>query len=263
MQDNKTEFVPDHPVEVKKWRCTVCGYIYEGENPPETCPICGVPADMFELVEEEVVEAPMTKKWRCTVCGYIYEGDELPEVCPICGVPADMFELVEEAPAAAMDPEEKDRLQSLMFDCSYGLYVVTAREDEFVNGMVCNTFMQVTDSPLRASLCLNKGGKTCQMIKATKACCVNILGQDNHDLVTHFGGFSGHVVNKFETLDYVPAPVNGCPELDNTLATVALEIEKEIDLGTHTMFIGRIVGGTKHSDGTPMTYAYYRATRKK
>ncbi len=69
MQDNKTEFVPDHPVEVKKWRCTVCGYIYEGENPPETCPICGVPADMFELVEEEVVEAPMTKKWRCTVCG--------------------------------------------------------------------------------------------------------------------------------------------------------------------------------------------------
>lgn len=38
---------------MKKWRCTVCGYVYEGEEPPEVCPLCGVPADKFELVEDE------------------------------------------------------------------------------------------------------------------------------------------------------------------------------------------------------------------
>ena len=33
---------------MKKWICTVCGYVYEGEQPPEKCPQCGVPADKFK-----------------------------------------------------------------------------------------------------------------------------------------------------------------------------------------------------------------------
>jgi len=38
---------------MKKWRCTVCGYIHEGENPPEKCPVCGAPKAKFEELEEE------------------------------------------------------------------------------------------------------------------------------------------------------------------------------------------------------------------
>lgn len=38
---------------MKKWKCTVCGYIYEGETPPEHCPQCGSPAEKFVLLEEE------------------------------------------------------------------------------------------------------------------------------------------------------------------------------------------------------------------
>ena len=33
---------------MKKWVCSVCGYVYEGENPPEKCPQCGVPASKFK-----------------------------------------------------------------------------------------------------------------------------------------------------------------------------------------------------------------------
>lgn len=261
MSEEKTEFVPDQPEVEKKWRCTVCGYIADGPEPPETCPICGVPAELFEEYQEEIVEAPMEKKWRCEVCGYIYEGEEPPEVCPICGVPADMFELVEEAPDTAfqMDPEEKERLQTLMFDCSYGLYVITAREDEFVNGMICNTFIQVTDSPLQAAVCINKGGKTSMMIRQTKTFSANILGEDNMDYITMFGTISGHVKKKFDGQPYVLSEVNGCPHLEDTLASIDVEVTKEVDLGTHMMYIGRVVGGTKNRKGTPMTYAYYHA----
>ena len=43
---------------MKKWRCTVCGYIHEGEEPPEKCPVCGAGADKFEeVVEEQDAEA--------------------------------------------------------------------------------------------------------------------------------------------------------------------------------------------------------------
>lgn len=261
--EQEAPFEEDTLEEIKQWRCTVCGYIHEGPEPPEVCPICGVGPDMFELFGDTIQDTPMTKKWRCTVCGYIYEGDEPPEVCPICGVGSEMFELVEEGPEEPLSPEEKERLQTLLYGCTYGLYIITAREAQFDNGMCCNTFLQVTDSPLRAAFCINKGGKTAQMISATKAACCNILSQDNMDLIPKFGGYSGHVINKLEGIDYEPGEVTGCPEITAALTSVELEIEKEFDLGTHKMFVGRVVGGKKRHDGTPLTYAWYREHRPK
>jgi thiamine pyrophosphate-dependent acetolactate synthase large subunit-like protein/rubredoxin len=84
------------------WKCTVCGYIHEGDEPPETCPVCGVPASAFE--KEPAREITVSKQWKCKVCGYIHEGPEPPETCPVCGVPASEF--VEEA--AAETPVEAD-----------------------------------------------------------------------------------------------------------------------------------------------------------
>jgi len=93
---------------MKKWKCTVCGYIYEGDAPPEKCPLCKAPAEMFEEVAEEQ-EAAVEKKpaqeeqqpgqevksegrrWKCTVCGYILEGDVPPKDCPICKAAIEKF----------------------------------------------------------------------------------------------------------------------------------------------------------------------------
>ena len=111
---------------MKKWECTVCGYIHEGEEPPKECPVCGAGAEYFkELVEQEAASKPeaqseakpepvservsevaaapppqpagaTAKKWECTVCGYIHEGPEPPDVCPVCGAGKEYFrEIVE------------------------------------------------------------------------------------------------------------------------------------------------------------------------
>ncbi|MDS1029480.1 NADH peroxidase [Bacillota bacterium LX-D] len=37
---------------MKKWRCTVCGYVHEGDTPPEKCPLCGAPSEKFEELKE-------------------------------------------------------------------------------------------------------------------------------------------------------------------------------------------------------------------
>ena len=37
----------------KKWICTVCGYVHEGEHAPEKCPVCGVPASMFKEMDSD------------------------------------------------------------------------------------------------------------------------------------------------------------------------------------------------------------------
>ena len=83
------------------YKCTKCGYIYEGEELPEyfVCPECGADKESFEEVTEEETE-PEEKVvgYKCTKCDYVYEGEELPEyfVCPECGADKESFEEITE-----------------------------------------------------------------------------------------------------------------------------------------------------------------------
>ncbi len=87
-----------------KWICTVCGYVHEGDSPPDVCPVCGQPKEMFEKAEEmpaSTSQAPAggtskksgkkSGRWRCTVCNYIHEGTEPPDMCPVCGAGKEAF----------------------------------------------------------------------------------------------------------------------------------------------------------------------------
>lgn len=79
-----------------KYRCTVCGYVHEGELPADfKCPVCGVGAEMFEKIEEAPVVKEETPKYKCKVCGYVHEGELTDDfTCPLCGVGPDMFEKI-------------------------------------------------------------------------------------------------------------------------------------------------------------------------
>ncbi|MCK4763715.1 MAG: FAD-dependent oxidoreductase [Candidatus Aminicenantes bacterium] len=92
-----------------KWICEVCGYVHQGAEPPEYCPVCGATADYFEPYEEPAAAAPGTgpDRWRCLNCEYIHEETEPPGFCPVCGVPAERFEPYEEAPSAGVSSREK------------------------------------------------------------------------------------------------------------------------------------------------------------
>jgi nitrite reductase (NADH) large subunit len=87
----------------KAWICLVCGYVHRGDEPPETCAVCGADQSDFELFEEAKPATPAAqpRQWRCLVCGYIHEGPEPPSECPICSATADDFEPLEAASAPA------------------------------------------------------------------------------------------------------------------------------------------------------------------
>jgi nitrite reductase (NADH) large subunit len=81
------------------WRCTVCGYVHQGESPPEWCPVCGAGRTDFEPYAEPApapAATPPARLWQCLNCNYVHAGDEPPEVCPVCGAPQDRFEAVAE-----------------------------------------------------------------------------------------------------------------------------------------------------------------------
>lgn len=69
----------------RKWKCRVCGYIYEGDNPPAECPICHMDSSYFDPI----------KKWKCRICGYICEDVNPPAECPICHKDSSYFDEIE------------------------------------------------------------------------------------------------------------------------------------------------------------------------
>lgn len=82
------------------WKCSVCGYVHQGPEPPGVCPVCGVPKNKFEPFSEPIetgAASVSSRRWKCVVCGYVHEGNEPPEVCPQCGAGADSFEPEEKA----------------------------------------------------------------------------------------------------------------------------------------------------------------------
>jgi nitrite reductase (NADH) large subunit len=77
------------------WRCSNCGYVHRGPVPPESCPICGAPAEDFTPFEEAAAIQPAAaSQWRCLNCNFVHGAATPPAVCPVCRVPSDQFEAI-------------------------------------------------------------------------------------------------------------------------------------------------------------------------
>lgn len=150
-----------------------------------------------------------------------------------------------------------------MFKISYGLYVLTARTGSFSNGCIINTLSQVTTTPNRVSITVNKSNYTCYMIKQSGRFNVSLIDESaDFSLFQHFGFSSGRWENKFYRFTSIRAE-NGIPYVpEHTCAYICCKVVQSIDLGTHIMFIADVDDCESLSDKPPMTYAYYHANVK-
>lgn len=218
------------------------------------------------------------KIWRCTVCGWLTEGEEPPEFCPRCGAPREKFELVdpseylfdEEEDAAAavasireLTPEDKKRIEPALFKITYGLYIVGSFDGDKLNAQVVNTAFQITSTPMRVVIGINKNNYTNELIRKSGFFSLCVLGKDGMRLVQQFGFRSGRTVDKFAGVAYRRG-VTGVPIVEDCLAWVECRVDENatVDVGTHTMFVGEVVEGGVKSQDEPMTYAFYRENRR-
>lgn len=150
-----------------------------------------------------------------------------------------------------------------MNNISYGLYVLTATNGSFSNGCIINTLSQVTTSPNRVSVTVNKSNFTCYMIRQSGKFNVSMIDETaDFSLFEHFGFSSGRWENKFYRFTSVRAE-NGIPYVpEHTNAYVSCKVVQTIDLGTHFMFIADVEDGELLSDKPSMTYAYYHKNVK-
>lgn len=148
--------------------------------------------------------------------------------------------------------------KSVFRSLSYGLYLVTSREGDLKVGCVANTFQQVTSSPARVSVALNKENVTAQVIRETGRFAVTVLGEEaTMDLIGAFGFRSSREFDKFATcahqLDAAEIPY----VTSAGVARFSVRVEQVVDVGSHLMFIGEVEEAERLSDAAPMTYAYY------
>lgn len=146
---------------------------------------------------------------------------------------------------------------------SYGLYIVTAKGDK-MNGCVSNSFTQVTSSPNRVQVTLNKENFTTELILKSKKFNISILDvTTNFDLIKQFGFCSGKDVDKFENFTNFKLSKNGLPYITSSVnAYLSCEVFDQKDLGSHIMFFADVVTGESLSTTDSLTYAYYHSNIK-
>ena len=150
-----------------------------------------------------------------------------------------------------------------LYDISYGLYLVSSKMDDKLNGQIANTVIQVCSEPVKISVAINKNNYTHEFITGSKAFSVSILDKNTPlSFIGDFGFKCGRDVDKFKTINF-KLTENGLPVvIDNTLSYLEARVLNEVDVGTHTLFIGELIGAEVLKEGEPMTYAYYHQVKR-
>ena len=148
-------------------------------------------------------------------------------------------------------------------DLSYGLYIVTSKDEGRLNGQVVNTVIQVTSEPPRVAVIINKKNLTHEFILNSKVFSASVLEESTPMIfLGPFGFRSGWDVDKLSKVDFKEG-MTGCPLItEHALSVLEAEVVDQIDLGTHTVFIGNVVSSEILKKGSPLTYQYYHQVLK-
>jgi rubrerythrin/uncharacterized membrane protein len=126
-----------------KWRCSVCGYVHAGAEPPSQCPVCGADRSRFtsveagdevarhEVAQRQDASQPEAQRWQCAVCGFIHTGSAPPDVCPVCGAQTGHFASIDAAPAPEGIPQNASTAvaaETKRWQCTICGYIHTGPE---------------------------------------------------------------------------------------------------------------------------------------
>lgn len=150
-----------------------------------------------------------------------------------------------------------------MFNISYGLYILTSK-DEKMNGCVINALSQVTSTPNRIMIAINKNNYTTEQILKTKKFNVSILNEEaNFELIKRFGFSSGKDTNKFEDFQNYEIAENEIPYITQGVNSyISATVVDVRDLGTHYEFLADVDKEEVLNNIPSITYAYYQSNIK-
>jgi flavin reductase (DIM6/NTAB) family NADH-FMN oxidoreductase RutF/rubredoxin len=150
-----------------------------------------------------------------------------------------------------------------LYKLGYGLYIVSSKKGKKINGQVANTVFQITSQPPTIAVSINKTNLTYQYIKQSRVFTASILAQDTPlAFIGHFGFKSGRDIDKFKGIKHKMGVTKAPIVTDHALAYLEAKVTQEVDAGTHSIFLGKLVGAEVIEEGEPLTYAYYHQIKR-
>ena len=159
---------------------------------------------------------------------------------------------------ARQDSTANKNDMTALFNIGYGLYVVTTNDGRKDNGLIVNTVTQVTNTPNRVAVTINKENYSHHIIKQTGIMNINCLSIDApYSVFEKFGFSSGRNTDKFDGCEPLRSD-NGLIFLPRHINSfMSLKVEQYVDLGTHGMFICEVTEARVISNAETMSYTYY------
>jgi len=153
--------------------------------------------------------------------------------------------------------------QQVLYLISYGMYIVSSKKQNLLNGQIANTVFQITSDPKTIGISINRENLTHEFISQSKVFTLSILEQETPmPFIGTFGFKSGRDTDKFASTQYRLGE-NGAPIImENALGYLECEVINQLEAGTHTLFVGKVTQGEILKEGIPLTYEYYHAVKQ-
>ncbi len=152
---------------------------------------------------------------------------------------------------------------TVLYQVTYGMYVIGAAGAGKLNGQIANTVFQVTSQPATIAVSVNKLNLTHELIVSSGAFSISVLSQETPmTFIGQFGFKSGKEEDKLAGATYRIGSTGAPIILDHALAFAEARVISQADCGTHTLFIGELVAAEHLAKGEPMTYAYYHQVKR-
>jgi flavin reductase (DIM6/NTAB) family NADH-FMN oxidoreductase RutF len=137
---------------------------------------------------------------------------------------------------------------------SQGVYIITVRSKEKINGMTAAWVSQVSLSPIMLLVSIAPARHTHNLIKESGYFAINVLSEGQKDIAKHFGSKSGRTINKFEGHSCFDAP-KGSPVLEDAMAYFECKLIDTFKAGDHNLFVGEVLTAKLYrSDKKPLIF---------
>ena len=150
-----------------------------------------------------------------------------------------------------------------LWDLTYGVYVIGSRRGDKLNAQIANTILQITSEPPIVAVSINKSNLTHDFIRESKVFTASVLNQDTPlSFIGRFGFKSGRDIDKLEGVGYKLGETKAPVIFDNAISYLEVSVDREVDVRTHTIFMGEVVAAEVLNEKICLTYAYYRQVKR-
>jgi len=144
----------------------------------------------------------------------------------------------------------------------YGMYIVSSKKSDKLNGQIANTVFQVTAEPCTIAASISKQNLTHEFISDSKVFSISMLSREaTMPFIGLFGFKSGRNVDKFANVKYKTGASGAPIVLESSIAWFDAQLIASFDCGTHTIFLGKVLDAEVLEDTQGMSYSYYHQVK--